>query len=192
MRATRNSIYLFAVFIAGMLLVGANNCNAQGQTGVQIRKIDGKKLQTPEYKVKVTGGQSAKRRTWFQITTEYESKPEWIDELRFVYYVLVKGKREYKLFSDEVSYVNVEKGRTHDSVVYLHPSTLKRYGDVECVAVLIYQQGRLVASQSKPPKKQRWWEQRTPITGYILNRMQTPFAMINFDNYEAIKPASKR
>ena len=35
---------------------------------------------------------------------------------------------------------------------------------------------------------QRWWEQMTPVDGYVLNRMETPFAMISFDDYEAIKP----
>jgi hypothetical protein len=33
----------------------------------------------------------------------------------------------------------------------------------------------------------RWWEQLPPVEGYVLNRMETPFAMIYFDDYEAIK-----
>jgi len=41
-----------------------------------------------------------------------------------------------------------------------------------------------------PITSQRWWEQVPPVDGYVLNRLETPFAMIAFDNYEAIKSRS--
>ena len=60
--------------------------------------------------------------------------------------------------------------------------------DVQAVAVLVNVQGRLVAMESLPNSNQRWWEQLAPTEGLVLNRMQTPFAMLYFDDYEAIKP----
>ena len=133
------------------------------------------------------------------ITTEYSTAPEWMDELEFRYYALVqskKGKKEYTLLRGDVTYVNIERnaggGPRHKSVVYLHPTTLARYGEVERLAVLIYYQGRLIGIESEPSTKQRWWEQLTPKSGYVLNRLESPFAMINYDDYEAIKAKSDR
>ena len=88
-----------------------------------------------------------------------------------------------------MTYVNIQKGK-HKSDMYLHPSTIARYGDVQRVGVVISSQGRVLAMESLPANNQRWWEQLTPLDGYVLNRMQTPFAMIYFDDYEAIKPST--
>lgn len=162
---------------------------------VRIRRIRGKTERTPQYKV--VGGPQGRSRDWYEITVEYDTAPEWIDELEFRYYVLMKtqkGRTQHILFRGDVTYVNIEKNMAtrHKSAVYIHPSTLARYGEVERIAVLIYHEGRLEDMESDPSTKQRWWEQLTPQRGYILNRMQTPFAMINFDDYEAIKAESTR
>ncbi len=164
--------------------------SAQQASIVEIKKIEPAKAQTPEYKL-LTGQVMAKTRTWFAINTTYETKPDWIDDLSFTYYVLVRSKeagQKYTLFKGDVTYVNVQKGK-HKSDMYLHPSTLARYGDVERVAVIVNAAGRVVAMESLPAATTRWWEQLSPVEGYVLNRMQTPFAMINFDDYEAVKTA---
>jgi len=157
---------------------------------VKIRGIKGGKASTPEYQL-LKGQTMARTRDWFQILTQYETDPEWIDELTFTYYVLTRSKqgpqRGPVLFRGEATYVTIQKGK-HMSDMYLHPSTLARYGDVEAMAVLITYKGQLVAIESQPPSQQRWWEQLAPVDGFILNRMETPFAMIDFDTYEAIKP----
>ena len=162
---------------------------------VSIDKIDGKKVQTPEYQVS-KGQFKARTRDWFQIVTSYETKPEWLDEIAFKYYVLVKSKDpnakgpKQALFSGDVTYVNVQEGK-HKSDMYIHPSTLIRYGEVQAVAVVISVQGRVEVIESYPASPQRWWEQLTPMDGMLLNRMQTPFAMLYFDDYEAVKPLAK-
>jgi hypothetical protein len=55
------------------------------------------------------------------------------------------------------------------------------------VGLVITSQGRVLAMESNPSSQERWWERATPRAGFVLNRMQTPFAMINFDDYESIK-----
>jgi len=155
---------------------------------VEIRKIDGEKVRTPEYRI-VGGTPQRPTRQWFQVVVEYLTRPEWLDQLDFEYYVLLKSRRDagkYKLLKGTVSYVNVPKGR-HKSVMYLHPSTIERFGEVVRVAVLVRSGGRLVAIKTRPSSQQRWWEQLTPESGLLLNRMQTPFGMILYDEYEAIK-----
>ena len=162
-----------------------------GKKVLSIDKIEGKKVMTPEYQVSKNQFK-ARTREWFQIITSYETKPEWTDEVTFKYYVLVKDKSgevgaRQSLFSGEVTYINIEKGK-HKSDMYLHPSTIARFGDVQAVAVMVSVQGRVEAIESLPASNERWWEKLTPVDGMLLNRMQTPFAMLYFDDYEAVKP----
>lgn len=149
---------------------------------------------TPQYQLR-KGQTSDRVRQWFQILVQYDTEPEWLDELTLIYYVLMRPRgvpqKPPVLFRGEVTYVTIEKGR-HFSDVYLHPSTLARYGDVEAVAVLANIRGQLVSMQSQPQTQQRWWEQLAPVDGFVLNRMHTPFAMLDFDVYEALKPPAAR
>jgi hypothetical protein len=182
-------------FTALLVLAIALSAQAQQPEGgkklLSIDKIEGKKVMTPEYQV--TKSQfKARTREWFQIITTYDTKPEWVDDITFKYYVLVKDKsgdvgNRQALFSGEVSYINVEKGK-HKSDMYLHPSTIARFGEVQAVAVMVSVQGRVEAIESLPASNERWWEKLTPVEGMLLNRMQTPFAMLYFDDYEAVKP----
>ncbi|MBW7909113.1 MAG: hypothetical protein H3C50_09395 [Kiritimatiellae bacterium] len=166
-----------------------------GSVPLIVRKVSGGKVETPEYQLKKSQF-VARTRQWFQIIVDYDTAPDWLDEATFTYYVLVRskkpepGKNPITLFKGEVNYINVERGK-HKSDIYLHPSTLSRFGDIERVAVLVNVGGRLVGMDGIPSgtAQQRWWEQLSPQDGYLLNRMQTPFAMIHFDDYEAIKPS---
>jgi hypothetical protein len=187
---------LVVVFVAVLILSFPSTTFAQPQAVsadkiVQIRKIEPNgKVATPEYKL-LTGQVMSKTRNWFQVNVYYETAPEWIDDLTFTYYIVTQSKtggQKFTLFRGDVTYVNVQKGK-HKSDMYLHPSTIARYGDVQRVGVVISSQGRVLAVESLPANNQRWWEQLAPQDGYVLNRMQTPFAMIYFDDYEAIKPS---
>lgn len=168
---------------------------AQGQqTPLAVRRITGTKVETPEYQIKKSQF-AARTRNWYQIIVDYEVAPEWLDEATFTYYVLTQarrpepGRNPRTLFKGEVTYVNIGRGKRR-SDIYLHPSTVDRFGDVERVAVEVRVGGAIIARDGLPQgtAQQRWWESFSPQDGYVLNRMQTPFAMINFDDYEAIKP----
>lgn len=167
---------------------------AAGDRALAIKKLDAGKVKTPDYQVK-PAQPTQRMREWYKVELVYETEPEWMDEVSITYYVVVKakqpqpGRSAFTLFKGDVTYINIEKGR-HKSDIYLHPSTLARFGDVERVAALVNTGGRLVAMDGLPSgsTSSRWWEQLAPQEGYLLNRMQTPFAMINFDDYEAIKP----
>ena len=180
-------ILLLTVFLLPVQPAGAQASPASKQ--LRIRKLNAKKQPTPKYDVqRVSLGQSQVRQ-WMQLQVSFDTAPEWMDQLDFTFYALVKAKKgqaKYTLFRSAISYVNVEKG-SHEGVMYLHPSTLKRYGDVESMAVIVRVNGQLAAMESDPKSKQRWWEQLSPVDGYLLNRMETPFAMINYDNYPAVK-----
>lgn len=159
---------------------------------MKIRKITGDKVRTPEYKI-IGGTAQGKTRNWYRVRVNYETYPDWMDELKVRYYILVKNKKKkgkLTLFSGIIDYVNIAKGNQHRTEAFLHPSTLERYGEVESIAVEFIAQGKPVARGSRPESKQRWWENYTPMGGYVLSRLESPFAMINFDDYEAIKASA--
>lgn len=188
----RNTVLATAI-LSALYLTASFPVSAQQADNVAIKKIEASKVETPEYQL-THNSMKGRSRNWYRLVTQYDTDAQWTDELSFTYYVLVKNKDPKgpprTLFRGKVTYVNIEKGRGHKSDVYMHPSTLARYGDVEAVAVLIESGGRLVSSESLPASNKRWWEQLSPVDGMVLNRMQTPFAMINFDDYEAVKPAA--
>jgi hypothetical protein len=168
---------------------------AQGRSPLEIRDIRlDDKLSSPEYEVNRITTQPG-RKKWFEATVFYETEPEWIDELEFSYYFLVKTENReepFIVFSGTVTYIDVPEGR-HMATAYLHPHTVLRYGEVERVGVEVKFRGRLVARRSEPEAGgQAWWERLPPRAGYVLNRKQTPFAFINVDDYEAIKTETAR
>ena len=131
----------------------------------------------------------------------YDTYPEWIDELTFQYFALAKrkeeGKRQYSLFKTVVRYADIQKGRSHFSTAYLHPKALERYGSLAAVAFEIVHEGKVIAEESDEDVKlpETWWknplvtesQEVTVHDGYLLDRSQSPFALINIDDYEFIK-----
>lgn len=158
---------------------------------VAIRKVDGGKIASPVYAVKGNQPSSGKAKEWFQIYAEYDTELEWVDELNFTFYVLVKGKVKgapaQTLFKGETTYVHIPAGKKHIADMYIHPNIVARYGDVERVAVEVRQGGRVLERGGKPPPSEPWWERLAPVEGVLLNRNETPFSLVNSDDYEIIK-----
>lgn len=171
---------------------------ASSQAIVEVRSIEGignkGLIRTPEYRTSVSSGRIPPRE-WARLVVTYDSAPEWSDELAFQFYVMLESKKkEYTLLKGAVTYADVQKGRRHQSEMFIRPTTLLRYGEVKGVAVEVLHKGETVAVESDPPasrdgKKPEWWKdpERTPRDGYLLKRSDTPFAFINYDDYEVEK-----
>ncbi len=192
MMTQRHIGFLSLVLFSFALVIPAELFAQPASDVIRIRRVEGDMVRAPQYQV--SGGQRTQRqRQWLQVKTEFETAPDWIDEITFTYYIVLRnrraaeGEQEYNLFRGETTYVNVASMRRGQSAVFLHPSTVERYGDLFRVGVVITSQGRVLGMAGNPDSDQRWWEQLPPRTGFVLNRMLTPFAMINFDDYEAIK-----
>ncbi len=175
---------------------------------VEIRRLIGTgpqtKIRTPDFRTNIqrTGARS---QDWAQITVEYDTSDEWIDSMTFRYFVMSSikrdGEREYSIYRKTVDYIDVEEGRRHLSSVYLRPATVKRQGMPVAVHVEILIDGKVVATdddldpsmRGKLPKD--WWENRevlekdtvTVVDDRLLNRKETPFALVNIDDYEVIR-----
>jgi hypothetical protein len=164
---------------------------ATSKNPVVLKKLDSQKQLTPEYTVRPTPPASKVQRNWHEITLHFETYPEWLDDLDMTCYVLVKGKggtqgTKQMLLKGDVTLVNIAKGK-HKNDFFVHPNTLLRYGEIEMVAVVLFQQGQLKGMLSQPPSSKRWWEDHQPVPGLVLRRADTPWALINFDDYEQVK-----
>ena len=174
--------------------------DSKGSGIVAIRLLTGAGpralMRTPE----LFGGASRSRtgpREWVEMGIQYDSDPEWIDEVAFQYYALLLNRvtREYTLLKGSVTYMDVARGRSHLGVAYVRPSALARFGDVMGVAVEAMVRGEVVAFRSEgklgpgKPLPEDWWKnpKLTPREGYILDKSKTPFAVINYDDYESLK-----
>ena len=136
---------------------------------------------------------------WAELQVTFDTDPEWIDELVFVYYALLYNKTtaEYTFLKGQVTCVDVARGRNHQSAVYIRPNTLAHYGDVCAVAVEVLSGGDVVASQSEGklpkglPLPAEWWKNAKSLPpakeGLLFPKSQTPYAYMMYDDYEAVK-----
>ncbi len=199
---------------AAITLVAGTDARAQRATQqpvgdadepvIVFREISGigprAQVATPQYRTSIPQGR-VRAGHWGQITVTYNSVPEWLDEISFQYYAfLMREARgadpEYHLVRGAVTYMDIPRGRDKQSTVFLRPNTLERYGRVIGVAVEIIHRGQTIVTESQElPRsvvdgRPEWWRSPnlTARDGHILNRSQTPFAFVNFDEYETIKP----
>ena len=59
---------------------------AGGSDIIKIRKMTPVKEKTPVFRTAVASQASAKQPDWWHVVVEFETAPDWIDELEFTYY----------------------------------------------------------------------------------------------------------
>ncbi|MDR0994558.1 MAG: hypothetical protein LBN38_08380 [Verrucomicrobiota bacterium] len=164
---------------------------ARGADVVRIRKApQSEKIKTPIYQTAMAR-QSSGGLDWWHGIVEFDTSEEWIDELEFTYYAYVEDQSNRGapiMFRASVTYVNIPKGR-HHSDVFLHPNTVKRMGAPKQVAVIVKYKGAVVATENTASRA-NWWDGYPPVDGVLLNRAMTPFSLVDYDLYPAIKPVA--
>jgi uncharacterized protein (UPF0212 family) len=199
-RKHRSSIILLAVSLILMSLLMASFAQQREINPVGRIKIQTKEVETPEFDVRNFQTERADDR-WFEISVDYETVVDWVDEIEFVFYMFADTNiRETPkmLLTHSLSYVDIEKG-THKCSIYMHPNTFKRYiDDVQFVGVELRYKGRPVrwTSDKSNMADSQWWEQARqqfpPVAGKLMAREHSPFALINIGEYEQIKRTEQR
>jgi hypothetical protein len=136
------------------------------------------------------------RERWLEVEVEFAATPEFTDELTFKYYILFNGK----LLTGDVTHTNVAAGRDNRSVMYVSPKTIARFmgnrpvtpNAVQNVAVQIVQQGAVKDEMSVARGAAQWYAAMPQLTGFVLNKNETPFAPLYWDRYEQIKTPAGR
>lgn len=171
---------------------------------LRIRRVNINTVRTPEYRTNIPGGRN-RPQNWAEILVEYDTAPEWIDELTFQYYVMTEGQidrqRAFSFYRNTVRYGDIAQGRSHLSSMYLRPAALERFGQVIAVGVEILYDGNVLAvttelqGSGRRDLMENWWKVDHIINspavtireGYLLNREESPFRLVNISDYEFIK-----
>lgn len=195
--SNRQTIVIFAssvAFLIPALLSFAQAPAPPNAAPFKIKRIYQQTIAPPDYRALMTGsgntGTSMNDR-WLRIETEFDSTPDWADDVQLKYYVLLSNGRATRLLVGDVTYVNVPRGMGHYSGMYVHPNTLLRYGNgqAQAIGVQLLYKGQLIDQTSTPPTPDRWWERyTTTVSGFLLNPQQTPWSLIAYSRYEALKP----
>lgn len=174
-------------------------CIANAQTrgaDFQITRITKNLISTPQFTY--TGAeqfQANQRDRWLEVEVEFAAAPDFTDELTFRYYILFNGK----LLAGEVTHTNIPAGRTNRSVMYVSPRTLARFSDnraitanmFQNVAIQIVQQGAVKDELSQVRAPAQWFASLPQVSGFVLNKNETPFAPLYWDRYEQIKSPTR-
>ncbi len=151
---------------------------------------------TPVY----AGTASRRPRDWGVFEVVFDSSPEWIDELVVTFHVMLQSadpreERPFSLCRVTSRYIDVAQGRGRQVSAVLLPSALLRHGRPIGFAVEFAIGGQVVAAESSATEaflRDRWWEnpqvvdspRTTQREGYLLERADTPFALLNIDDNE--------
>jgi hypothetical protein len=178
-------VLLFAFFLLA-------HGQVHGGTDFQITKITKNLITAPQ--LAYTGAEQYRtnqRELWLEVETTFASTPLFTDELTFKYFILLSGK----VLTGEVTHVNIPAGRDNRSVMYVPPHGLARLMNnqvltvsaVQNVAVQIVQDGAVKAESSLTTAPANWFAAPPRISGFLLNKNETPFAALYWDRYEQIK-----
>ena len=164
----------------------------QRRSPVRIVRLAQEVHKSPRYEVARAASTRGREQDWCLIRVEYETAPDWLDELTIAVYVQVKdpdaqaGQPAEVVLRGSATYVDIKQG-AHRAVMAVQPSTLERYGQPQQIAAEISVGGRIVAAQAEPAARAPWWGQAAVRDGLVVDRLATPWSMLSFDEYEAIK-----
>jgi len=168
-------------------------------TLINIRGVRFDSMFTPEFSYSLRGRSTQRdgRRQWLQVSSEFDTSPEWMDEVTLTFYVvlranarnLAEGANPNNMFTGTVTYVNVKRGR-HTATMFLDPNTFERFGTPQAVAVVFNVGGRQAGGDVQPRSTQesRWWTTMPPNGIPLLNRNETPYGLVEIEQFNTVKP----
>ncbi|MDF3130090.1 hypothetical protein P0Y35_12855 [Kiritimatiellaeota bacterium B1221] len=195
-------IAIFSGLLLGILPLRAQSPQINPAEMIRVRSIEAETIASPKYAADVRGESLTRdgRLEWLMVKVIYDTAPKWTDEITFTFYVVLKGKaedlprgaKELNMFSETVTIVNVPETRNGETTVFLDPYTLARYGEATHVAVEVSINGQPAGKFANPSLPQNapggWWERETPNQTPLLTRDKTPYALIEIDKQNTIKP----
>ncbi len=177
---------------------------------VEVRKLRVNQRETPGYEDDLSEARGSEM-DWLMIELEYQSdvsRGEYTDELTFNWSVgIIPRESRPIVMKREVSYIDVKADRSHNAVMYIRPRFLVRYygkekvrrNDIKIYLEVSDHDGEMIhrfhypESSPKPVRKDVfWWQLPEPqirrFDEELLTRLETPFAPLEFNYYEYIKP----
>jgi hypothetical protein len=200
---------VLSVFLSADEAVFAQAPALSGRDAVVIRRLTGlgrsARIKTPQYRTNAISG-SGTEKEWVACEVLFDTAPDWIDELTVSYWLITmtgpRQARSVSLFKATVKYGDVAAGRNHLCSVYLRPAAVTRYGEPVAVAVEIRAGEQVLAARAEAESREvalpagEWWKNPSVVEnprvvavreGYLLRKDQSPFALVNYDDYEFAK-----
>jgi hypothetical protein len=183
---------LLVFLVSSLSSTAVGQVRAPASAIFQLTKITRILTTSPEYTVTGTEQFPPERNDqWLAVEVEFAAAPEFTDELTIKYFVLLNGK----VLTGEVTHINVAGGRERRSVMYVPPRALARFNNnqaltpnaVRNIAVQIVQQGTIKSELSLTRARPQWYSAIPNVSGFMLNKNETPFAPLYWDRYEQIK-----
>jgi hypothetical protein len=172
----------------------ASSVSAQNRASdFQLSQISRDLISPPDYSYTGAERHRESHDRWLKVEVRFAATPEFTDEVTFKYYILIGGK----ILTGEVTHVNVLAGRELYSCMYVPPHALAHVlGNrppsataVENVAVQVVQKGEVKDELSLTRERAQWFSSIPALSGFVLNKNETPFAPLFWGHYEQIKPA---
>jgi hypothetical protein len=186
----------------------------QPRARVTIEDMEFEYIKTPQYELGSNPRTQNTNDDWLRITAEYTAETadeEWLDNVTFNWHVLlIGGETPRLLMHKSVTYMDIETedpNEKHFATILIRPATLKRYyGETRRISernILVYLEvlvdkfriSEYTFAKGNPKVPERWWQFREPDVNIIelglLTRMETPFAPLDFEVYEYIKPETR-
>lgn len=159
---------------------------------------------------------TGKPRSWIVLEAKYQTQERCIDQLTFVWHVLLETKSAtskdkegqaklapYSYFTQTVTYSNIPRG-THAASVCLHPSYLEQYGEPKAVGLVVQDaNGKIIAGDTQSEIKgiksgEPFWDKPEIMDAKqngepmierrqgLQDRSKTIWALVNPNDYELV------
>jgi len=161
-------------------------------------------VQTPVFNTTAERGTRSPQ-DWQRLVLQYDVQVPWVDEMTVQFFVLSMirdpdtDENLYSLFRRNIRYVDLAGGRdrTRMADAFLRPVALRRFGRVVAAAAIVTINGQVVSEQEDTAidLPEAWWENPLVVDnpvlsirdGYLLDRTETPWSFINYDDAEFIR-----
>ena len=205
----RCSALLTSLCLLATLTCSMVHAQGRGDARIQFKEMDIRFQRSPDFKDDgYEKAQVADELEWLQIVVEYATETRgsegWLDGLTLKWHVLMLGgKTERLYFTETVDYMDIIDDDEHFAIVYLRPRAIRRHfeerGKVTPRDIAVYVEALVnnvrVADYTYNKTRQNlpdnWW--RSPklnkVDNALLSRDKTPFAHMDYDFFEAIRPA---
>lgn len=196
---------LAGLFLPAAPLLRAQNANGllpgngpgQSTGAFLIKAITPSTPKTPEYNTQA-GDATTKKYilgSWLEIEVEFASGAP-AAEVNFHYSVLIAGRM---LVGDQ-TLLDVPAGQSLFTVVFVSPKTLSTLlrgqpltpNAVQNIDVQILRPGVSMPIANKMLREgPAFYTTMQQVPGFVLNKSQTPFAMLWYDHFETVKDAAR-
>ena len=108
-RNTKLTWMLAVAFLIPALLSFAQAPDTGNPVNFKIRSVRQQLVSAPDYRSVISGignRSTALSDKWLRIETEFDSVPEWADDVQLKYYVLLGSGKDTRMFVGDVTYVN--------------------------------------------------------------------------------------